>query len=84
MEYNGGEFPDIPSPIDISLYRILQEGLTNSVRHGRATRIKVDLDLNDGEIRLSVRDNGTGFDAPFSSFESREWRYRLNGHTRTT
>ena len=63
VEYNGGEFPDIPSPIDISLYRILQEGLTNSVRHGRATRIEVDLDLNDGEIRLSVRDNGTGFDA---------------------
>ncbi len=60
--YNGSKIPDVPNPIDISLYRILQEGLTNSVRHGQATRIEVDLDLHEGEIRLSVRDNGRGFD----------------------
>ena len=60
--YEGEEIPGIHSPIDISLYRILQEGLTNSVRHGKATRIDVDMGLHDGEIRLTVRDNGTGFD----------------------
>ena len=69
--YNASDIPDISNPIDISLYRILQEGLTNSVRHGHATRIEVDLDLSDGEIRLSVLDNGTGFDAR-SAVQDRE------------
>ena len=69
--YNAGDIPIIPNPIDISLYRILQEGLTNSVRHGHATRVEVDLDLDDGEIRLSICDNGTGFDVR-SAVQDRE------------
>lgn len=62
VEYKGGVIQEIPNPVDISLYRILQEGLANSVKHGRATRIEVDLDLKDGTIQLSIRDNGRGFD----------------------
>ena len=88
--YKGGEIPDMPNPIDISLYRILQEGLTNSVRHGQATSIEVDLKLCDGDIRLTVRDNGKGFDAhsPVSDRETsgvglmdmRERLESLDGH----
>jgi two-component system sensor histidine kinase UhpB len=38
-----------------------QEGLTNALRHGGATEILVTLARNDGELILSVEDNGVGF-----------------------
>ena len=63
IEYRGKETPQITNPVDISLYRILQEGLTNSVRHGHATHIKVELETNNGTVKLSIQDDGKGFDA---------------------
>jgi len=46
----------------ITLYRILQEALSNAQRHGRATAILVELSEDETGTRLSVLDNGTGFD----------------------
>ena len=62
IAYNGTEGPNISNMIDICLYRILQEGLTNCAKHGGATRIKVDLERNGQAIQLSICDNGRGFD----------------------
>lgn len=45
---------------DEALYHIMQEGLTNAVRHGNATKIWVDLDYKDDSIIFSIRDNGKG------------------------
>ena len=47
------------------LYRIAQEGVSNAVRHGRATRVDIALEETDTGIRLSVTDNGLGLPAPF-------------------
>jgi signal transduction histidine kinase len=44
------------------LYRSAQEGLSNLIRHARATRVSMSLRYGDGRITLSVRDNGVGFD----------------------
>jgi len=44
----------------VAVFRILQEALTNVLRHAAATRIDVCLALNDGSLRLEVRDNGKG------------------------
>lgn len=44
----------------IALFRILQEALTNVVRHAEATGVVVDMRLEDGRVRLSVEDNGRG------------------------
>jgi signal transduction histidine kinase len=44
------------------MYRGLQEALANLVRHSRATRILVALEVSGGQLVLSVRDNGVGFD----------------------
>jgi signal transduction histidine kinase len=49
--------------VKILIYRGLQEALSNLVRHSQATRIDVALELRDGLLFLSVRDNGVGFDA---------------------
>jgi PAS domain S-box-containing protein len=44
------------------LYRIGQEAVSNAVRHGEATDIKLILASGDEQIRLQVRDNGVGFE----------------------
>ncbi len=45
---------------DMALYRIVQEALTNAVRHGKATEISVDIRYLPKEIRFRIADNGTG------------------------
>ncbi|HEU4560049.1 MAG TPA: sensor histidine kinase [Longimicrobium sp.] len=61
-----GPLPDVPLPVKIGLYRVLQEGLSNAYRHGGANRVIVRLRrvVRRGEprLRMSVSDNGHGFD----------------------
>jgi two-component system sensor histidine kinase UhpB len=49
--------------IDLVLYRVAQESLTNVMRHADATRALVSLDWGDDRIVLTVKDNGRGFPA---------------------
>jgi len=51
---------DIDEPRATTLFRILQEALTNVARHARAKRVKVNLTESANEIFLSVADNGVG------------------------
>ena len=48
-------------PIEITLYRVLQEAMTNVAKHANAAKISVVLEADMGEIRLIVEDDGTGF-----------------------
>ena len=50
----------IDNKISISIFRILQEALTNIVKHSKATQIEVSLKSNPDWSYLSVQDNGTG------------------------
>jgi PAS domain S-box-containing protein len=43
-----------------AVFRILQEALTNVVRHAAATRVRVSLSMNDAVLVLRIRDNGKG------------------------
>jgi signal transduction histidine kinase len=43
-----------------SIFRIFQEGLTNILRHARATRVNIIIEEEDGEFVLEVKDNGRG------------------------
>jgi signal transduction histidine kinase len=45
-----------------ALFRIVQESLTNVLRHAQATAVDVVLEARDGQILLEVRDDGRGFD----------------------
>ncbi len=58
-----GTAQDVPAEVESSLYRILQETLSNARQHARCTRVSVKLTVNNKqEIALEVKDNGRGFD----------------------
>jgi signal transduction histidine kinase len=59
LHVDGEPFP-LPRGIDLSAYRIVQEGLTNALRHARATKADVTVRYRPGEVQLEVRDNGVG------------------------
>lgn len=46
----------------LSLYRIAQEAITNAVKYAEASAIKVLFETNDNSLKMSVLDNGKGFD----------------------
>ncbi|MBA3961218.1 MAG: sensor histidine kinase [Chthoniobacterales bacterium] len=46
---------------EASILRIIQEGLTNVIRHAHATEFVAELSYNRGTVRLALRDNGCGF-----------------------
>ena len=49
---------------ELMLYRVAQEPVTNIVKHANATRVIIQLSRYDGEMMLTVEDNGKGFDNP--------------------
>ncbi|MGD9971710.1 MAG: PAS domain S-box protein [Desulfatirhabdiaceae bacterium] len=53
----------IPKDISLSLYRIIQEGLSNISKHACADHISISLHGNDHDILLSIQDDGIGFDS---------------------
>lgn len=55
---------DLPQEITLALFRILQETVSNAVRHGRATKVNVDVvSPEDGRaVMFRIRDNGSGFE----------------------
>jgi signal transduction histidine kinase len=55
------ELPEMPDVYSITLYRILQEALTNVIKHSHARQVWVVLSLEEHNITLTIQDNGTGF-----------------------
>ena len=45
----------------MNLYRIAQESISNAVKHGKASNITIHLKIDDGSLKLSVKDDGVGF-----------------------
>jgi two-component system, NarL family, sensor histidine kinase UhpB len=55
-----GPIPDLPPDTELAVYRIAQEALTNALRHSQASEVTVALRSSDGEVLLSIKDNGSG------------------------
>jgi two-component system, NarL family, sensor histidine kinase UhpB len=55
-----GPLPELPAEIELAIYRIAQEALTNAMRHSNASEITVSLVRANGGLVLTVRDNGDG------------------------
>ncbi len=50
--------------VEITCFRVVQEALTNVIRHAHARHLAVELGTPDGVVQLVVRDDGRGFDVP--------------------
>jgi PAS domain S-box-containing protein len=57
-----GQVDEVSSDLAIACFRVVQEALTNVVRHARARHVSIELQARDGRLELEVRDDGAGFD----------------------
>ena len=55
-----GEAIQLPAGVDLTAYRLVQEGLTNVVKHAQATRAEVLVNYGDGYLEVTVNDDGQG------------------------
>ncbi|RJQ50912.1 MAG: GAF domain-containing protein [Actinobacteria bacterium] len=62
LKVKGRPSEPLPPDVQIALYRIAQEALNNVSRHSHASEAFLDLSYSAGELRLSVTDDGDGFD----------------------
>ena len=58
------ELPPLSTEIELVIYRVAQEALTNVLRHAEAAHCRVELNANDGMIELRVDDDGVGMASP--------------------
>lgn len=52
----------IPEPLKIVIFRVLQESLNNFAKYAQGDRVRVALEMTGGSLELSVQDDGVGFD----------------------
>ena len=71
VAYRGLELPELPTAVALSMYRLVQEALTNTAKHAEATRVQVELTGRDGQLELSVIDDGKGFQAETDTADKR-------------
>lgn len=60
-----------------AIYRVIQESITNAVRHGHAKKIWITLKKIDGEILLVIKDNGIGCEEVKSGFGTKHIKERI-------
>ncbi|TMB54054.1 MAG: hypothetical protein E6J56_11985 [Deltaproteobacteria bacterium] len=63
VEVKGSTHGRLPPAVETALYRVVQEALTNAVRHAHPVHVKVQLQREARAVRCSVSDDGVGFDA---------------------
>jgi signal transduction histidine kinase len=56
------DLPRLPAAVEITCFRLVQEALTNIVRHAQARQVEIELAVREGSLVLTVRDDGKGFD----------------------
>jgi len=68
-EFSGATSVEIPEDLETLAYRVVQEALSNIGKHAKATRVAVTVEVDAGQLRVEVADDGVGFD----SAKSREF-----------
>jgi signal transduction histidine kinase len=64
LQVNADRFPslDLSIEVEMAIYRIVQESLTNISKHSRADRVDVQFQVRDSQLEIKISDNGRGFD----------------------
>ena len=75
LDYENGRAPQRLEPeLEATIYRLVQEALSNVVKHAGATRARVKIEESDGTVAITVEDDGSGFNG-----DSRDGGFGLVG-----
>jgi two-component system, NarL family, sensor histidine kinase UhpB len=72
----GDDVPALDGQVELAVYRVAQEALTNAARHARCTAVEVSLVPAGADVHLRVADNGIGMDGSFPGGGLRGMRER--------
>jgi signal transduction histidine kinase len=64
-----GTIEDLPADMEVAIYRIVQEALTNIRKHARASQADVHAQFSPNQVVITIQDNGQGFDVPDDTTE---------------
>jgi signal transduction histidine kinase len=62
FSHDGLEDKRLPQEVEITAYRIIQEGLTNTARHAQVNKVDIEIHVRDSVVHLKILDTGKGFD----------------------
>ncbi|WP_171050904.1 sensor histidine kinase [Bacillus sp. BHET2] len=79
-----GDVAHIPISIQLDLTRVIQESITNAVRHGQAKICSVRLDVSDSRVEITIQDDGKGTGEINPGFGLKHMRDRIHEHGGTT
>ena len=69
--------PRLPPDVELSMFRIAQEALTNVIRHAHASAIVIELKVNANAIELTIGDDGVGFPGERSRMPESGWGLQI-------
>ncbi len=64
----------LPRELETACFRVVQQALTNVAQHARARNVRVELRRKDGDLSISIRDDGVGFDVAAARAQARGGR----------
>jgi PAS domain S-box-containing protein len=72
--HQGTDFGRLPRDVELALFRVLQESLTNVHRHSKSPRVEISMAQSDGRVTLQVKDEGQGIPIKLLEEEgSKDW-----------
>lgn len=74
-----GQRKRLESIVEVALYRVVQEGVQNVLKHAKATNVNITLEIGSDNIMIVIRDDGSGFDAAAFMKEPRSNSYGIVG-----
>ena len=74
-----GDSVRLPAAVETAIYRIVQEALTNVLKHAQASTVSVSLEQRTEEVRVIIEDDGVGFDGEADPGPSAKPRLGLSG-----
>jgi signal transduction histidine kinase len=67
--HTSGNERRLEADVELALYRMVQEALSNTVHHAQATQASVKVDFAAQAVNITINDNGVGFEVPKSPTE---------------